>query len=161
MSVKNLKATYIFSIPLHNGLAKNNVFKINKTSFTIYKKQPYQIHITGIKSKKLLEYYRKILEKKYNQCVQNVRIDNLFFTRRQRKNIDMCKLYYHMKSNKKYFPHYNLETFSGMYIQPNNKFYPTIILFRTGIFTLMGGKSFDAINESDLFVCNLTKMFQK
>ena len=66
-----------------------------------------------------------------------------------------------MKTNKKYFAHYNLETFCGMYIQPNNKFYNTIILFRTGTFTLMGGKSLDAVNETDLFVCNLTKMFQK
>ena len=161
MSLKNIKATYIFPIPLHNGLAKNDVFKINNATFTIYKKHPYQIHITGMKSKKLLEYYRKILEKKYSQHVTNVRIDNLFFTRRQRMNIDMCKLYYHMKNSKKYFPHYNLETFCGMYLQPHDKFYPTIVLFTSGTFTLMGGKSFDAISETDMFVCNLTKMFKK
>ena len=161
MSLKNVKATYIFPIPLHNGLSKNNVFKINDATFTIYKSKKYQIHITGIKSTKLLEYYKLVLEDKYNQCIQNVRIDNMFFTRRQRKNIDMCNLFYYMKTNKKYFTQYNLETFCGMFIQPNNKFYPTIILFGTGTFTLMGGKSYDAIKESDLFVCNLTKMFQK
>ena len=66
MSLKNVKATYIFPTPLHDGLSKNNVFKINDATFTIYKSQQYQIHITRIKSINLLKYYKLALEDKYN-----------------------------------------------------------------------------------------------
>jgi TATA-box binding protein (TBP) (component of TFIID and TFIIIB) len=46
-----------------------------------------------------------------------------------------------------------------MCFHPRNKTYPTILLFRTGSYTLMGGKSFDAIKKSESFVKMLVQKF--
>ena len=54
--------------------------------------------------------------------------------------------------DKNYFCNYDIELFAGMYLQSKNKFYPTILLFRTGCYTLMGGKSFKCIYKSEHFL---------
>merc|ERR1712082_286509 len=42
----------------------------------------------------MLQYYRYILEYKYKQQVIEVRIDNMFYSKKDRRNIDLYKLYY-------------------------------------------------------------------
>ena len=44
---------------------------------------------------------------------------------------------------------------------PKPKTYPTILLFRSGSYTLMGGKSLEAIFESERFVKSLIDEFEK
>ena len=48
-----------------------------------------------------------------------------------------------------------------MYLHPSDKVYPTILLFRTGSYTLMGGKSMKVIYESEHFVKDLIQKFEK
>ena len=48
-----------------------------------------------------------------------------------------------------------------MHLLPNNKLYPTIVLFRTGSFTLMGSTDIELIFESESFVESLIKKFDK
>ena len=48
-----------------------------------------------------------------------------------------------------------------MHLLPKDKLYPTIVLFKTGSFTLMGSKNLDFIFESESFVKSLIKMFEK
>ena len=71
----------------------------------------------------------------------------------------MCSLYNDLKENKDYFISYNIEVFPGMYLHPKDKQYPTMIIFRTGSFTIMGGKSLKAIYESELFLNTLIEKY--
>ena len=48
-----------------------------------------------------------------------------------------------------------------MFFHPRNKIYPTILLIRTGSYTLMGGKSVDSIIESESFVKMLLQKYIK
>ena len=48
-----------------------------------------------------------------------------------------------------------------MHLLPNNKLYPTIVLFYTGSFTLMGSTDLECIFESESFVESLIKKFDK
>ena len=67
----------------------------------------------------------------------------------------------YLKDDKNHFFDYNIELLAGMYLQPKDKFYPTILLFRTGSYTLMGGKSFKCNHKSEHFVKDLIKKFER
>ena len=103
MSLKNIKATLIFEQDLKRGGEK---FKINNVSFTIYKYKSDRIHITGVKSIKELEYYKYVMENKYEQKVIQERIDNMFYSKKDDINIDLDKLYYYMQNSDVYFVNY-------------------------------------------------------
>ena len=158
MSLKNIKATLIFEKVLSSD---GGYFKINGVSFIIYKHKLDQIHITGVKSKLMLQYYRYIMEYKYKQQVIEVRIDNMFYSKKDKRNIDLYKLYYYMRKSEMYFVNYNPELFCGMFLEPYNKKKSTIILFRTGSYTFLGAKSMDDIYTSNNFVNGLINMFLK
>jgi len=158
MSLKNIKATLIFEKVLSSD---GGHFKINNVSFAIYKYKRDRIHITGLKSEIMLKYYRYILEYKYKQQVIEVRIDNMFYSKKDRRNIDLYKLYYYMWKSDMYFVNYNPELFCGMILEPYNKKKSTILLFRTGSYTFLGAKSMDDIYTSNNFVNGLINMFLK
>ena len=54
-----------------------------------------------------------------------------------------------------------MNCFQGCILLPNNELYPTVVLFRTGSFTLMGSKDLDCIFESESFVERLIERFDK
>ena len=56
--------------------------------------------MTGLKNFDAIESYRKDLEKRFQQKVEHVRIDNTFFSRKQMKNIDLSRVYHYLKNNK-------------------------------------------------------------
>ena len=142
----------VFTEDLKSG---EKQFKINNVSFTIYKYKCDRIHITGLKSVTMLKYYRNILEYKYRQEVIEVRIDNMFYSKKDNRNIDLKKLYYNLRKNNEYFVNYNPELFCGMFLEPYNKKKSTILLFRTGSYTFLGVKSMSEINDSEKFVNRL------
>ena len=49
------------------------------------------------------------------------------------------------------------EIFTGMFLKPYNREYPTINLFYTGSYQLLGGKSFEKIDESISIIKSLIK----
>ena len=102
-----------------------------------------------------------LVEEIYQQKVISVKIDNIFYSKKDYKNIDMNSLYSYIKENKDYFCNYNIELFAGMYLHPSNKLYPTILVFRTGSYQIMGGKSLKLIYKSEIFVKDLIQMFDK
>ena len=164
MELKNLKASFIFSKDLINKEShsiKKDIFKIDNATFTIYKHTPTLVNVTGIRSLDELKKCIKIIEKKYNQSTIKVRIDNTFFSKKNLKNIDLERVYTHMKKFRGYNVNFNRELFPGMYMIPKPRTYPTILLFTTGSYTLMGGKSLDAIFESEKFVKSLIDKFKK
>lgn len=161
MELKNIKVRFIFENDLVKKTNKQIIWKNEKLSFSIYKDATKFINVTGLKSLQEIEQQKLTMEELFKQKIINVKIDNMFYSKKDKKNLDMYLLYNYLKGNKKYFCNYNIELFAGMYLHPTNKLYPTILLFRTGSYTLMGGKSLKFIYESEYFVKDLIQMFKK
>ena len=161
MKLNNIKVSFVFENNVVPYEKKQYIWKNGKHTFTIYKHNPKLINVTGIKSAIEIEQQKCLMEEKFKQKMVKVRIDNTFFSKKDYKNIDMIALYCIMKENKDYYVNYNIELFAGMYLHPINKLFPTILVFRTGSFTLMGGKCFKAVYESEKFICCLIQKFMK
>ena len=163
MKLKNIKASFIFGedlIEKRNGTEKL-IFKEKNVTFTIYKHTPDLLNVTGVKSLAQLKSCKEEMEKHFEKKIKEERIDNLFFSKKDKKNIDLDQLSIYLQGHKKYFASYTHELFPGMHLLPKDKSFPTIVLFRTGSFTLMGSKNLNAIFESELFVESLIDMFEK
>ena len=101
MELKNLKASFIFKSNVHQDFEKRSyIFMIDNIVFTIYKHSPHLVNMTGLKNFSGIERYRKELEERFQQKVEHVRIDNTFFSRKQKKNIDLSRVYHYLKNNK-------------------------------------------------------------
>ena len=48
-----------------------------------------------------------------------------------------------------------------MYLHPKKEHYPTILFFRTGSYTMMGGKEENILKECEQFVISLIEKFDK
>lgn len=164
--LKNLKCTYFTDEPVYRESlekSKKHNFKINGISITIYGHSPLLLNVTGIKSWSDMKATQMMIEKEYQVKVLQTRVDCVFFSHKGRTNIDMSKIYYHVRDNlkEKYFVDYNIELHPRMCLQPRLFGYPTINLFRTGSYQILGGKSIDKIIESKVFVKNLILKYKK
>ena len=164
--MKNMKCTFFTNEVVYKenmAKSKKHNYKINGKSITIYGHSPLMINITGIKSWSDMKTTKTMIEKEYQVKVLQIRVDNVFLSHKGRKNIDLNKIYYHVRDNlrEKYFVDYNVELYPGMYLKPKLYGYPTIILFRTGSYQIMGGKSVDKIVESKHFVKELISKYRK
>ena len=119
------------------------------------------LNITGIKTKIEIDEQKVAMQKLFHQKVLKVRIDNIFFSQKNFDNLDMSLLYNYMKNNSFFFVDYNIELFAGMYLHPKLSSYPTIVIFRTGSYQIMGGKSFKLSYKTEIFLQKLIKMFRK
>ena len=81
--------------------------------------------------------------------VKKVRIDNTFFSKKNYRNVDLRRVYKFMQKSRKFHVEYNVELFAGMYFKPKQKYYPTILFFRTGSYTMMGGKKMKILKECE------------
>ena len=106
---------------------------------------------------------QKYLEVVYDVKCSNLRVDNIFFSHKDFLNIDMNALYYHLRQYHKdnHVIDYNIELFPGLYMKSKIKGLPTLILFRTGSFTIMGCKSMEILIKYKTFVNNIFKLFTK
>ena len=161
MELKNIKVRFIFEKDVVIKPSTQIIWKNGKSTFSIYKDACKFINVTGLRSLCEIEQQKLVMEELFKQKIISVKIDNIFFSKKDDKNLDMCSLYNYLKGNKDYFCNYNIELFAGMYLHPSNKVYPTILLFRTGSYTLMGGKSMKVIYESEHFVKDLIHKFEK
>ena len=161
MELKNIKVRFIFEKDVVIKPTTQLIWKNEEITFSIYKDATNFINVTRLKNLQQIEQQKLLMEECFKQKIIETKIDNTFFSKKDHKNIDMCSLYNYLKGNKDYFCNYNIELFAGMYLHPSNKIYPTILLFRTGSYTLMGGKSIKAIYESEYFVKNLVHKFKK
>ena len=101
------------------------------------------------------------MEERFDTKIIEYKIDNLFFSKKDNKNIDLDRLCQYLHGHEKYYASDCHEFFPEIHLLPKDKLYPTIVLFRTGSFTLMGSKNLDDIFESESFVKSLIKMFEK
>ena len=162
--LKNLKCTYFTNDKVYKENISNgdrHIIKIEGKTITIYGHSPQMLNVTGIKSWSDMKATKTMIQIEYQVKVLYIRIDCAFFSHKGRTNIDMNKIYYHVRDNQneKYHVDYNIELYPGMYIKRCG--YPTINLFRTGSYQIMGGKSIEKIIESKRFVKNLISKYRK
>ena len=160
MSIKNIKASFLLEDKIDTP-SKKCIFKRDNVVFTIYPRVGNLVNVTGIKRFEQLEIAKKIIESKLKRKVEKVRIDNIFFSKKNYENVDMVKVYKFMQNNPLFHVDYNIELFAGMYLKPKMSEYPTILFFRTGSYTMMGAKKKDILIECQIFVNNLILMFNK
>ena len=156
--LKKLKCTYFINETVYKeNIPKGNrhIIKMGGKCMTIYGHSQSMLNVTGIKS--------LMIEKEFQVKVLQIRLDCVFFSHKGRTNIDMSKIYYHVRDNlkEKYIVDYNVELYPGMYLKPKLTGYPTINLFRTGSYQIMGGKSVEKIMESKHFVKLLISKYRK
>ena len=161
MKIKNIKVRFIFEKDVIVKPKKQIIWRDGKSTFSIYKDSRKFINVTGIKSLQEIKQQKLSMEKLFKQDIISVKIDNIFYSKKDNKNIDMHLLYNYLKGRKDFFCSYNIELFAGMYLHPSNRNYPTILLFRTGSYTFMGGKSMKLILESEKFVQDIIGRFEK
>jgi len=161
MKLNNIKASFIFKKSIIQNKNKQVIWKNGNFTFTIYKRSQQLVNVTGLKTIEEVEQQKKLIEELFQQKVLKVRIDNTFFSKKDYKNIDMCALYNDLKGKKDYFVDYNIEVFAGMYLHPKDREYPTMIIFRTGSYIMMGGKSLKIVFESELFLKRLILKYLK
>ena len=130
---------------------------------TIYGHSPLLLNVTGSKSMQEVNRTQKFIETAFNVQCKNLKIDNIFFSYKDYKNIDMTELYYHVrdKFKEKFVIDYNVELFPGLYMKTKCKGEPTLILFRTGSYTIMGCKSINQVKDYRMFIINLLNHFVK
>ena len=162
MKLCNLKASFIFKKPVETTKKeKNFIIRHAPFTFTIYHHAPYLVNVTGVKSLDQLTLAKEIIEGKLQQQVVNVRVDNTFFAQKNFANVDLKQVYAFMKNSDKFYVEYNTELFAGMYFHSKKDNYPTILFFRTGSYTMMGGRGEDILKECELLVISLIKKFGK
>ena len=162
MKLCNLKASFIFKKPVETTkIKKNFIIRHAPFTFTIYHHAPYLVNVTGVKSLDQLTLAQEIIEGKLQQQVDHVRIDNTFYAQKNFANIDLKQVYAFMKNSDTFFVEYHIELFAGMYFHPKKEHYPTILFFRTGSYTMMGGRGEDILKECELLVISLIKKFDK
>ena len=140
---------------------KNVTFKQDTFTFNIYRHSPYLVNVTGVKTFERLKLARQIVEEKLQQQVLKVRIDNTFYSQKNYRNVDLIKVYEFMQHHDTFRVDYNVELFAGMYFHPKKVNYPTILFFRTGSYTMMGGKQWKILKDCERFVKTLIEMFDK
>ena len=160
MKLRNIKASFILEEKFTtNQRAINYIFKHLGFTFTIYNHSLYLVIVTGIKSLDHLKLAREIIELEIKINVKKVRIDNTFFSKKNYRNVDLRRVYKFMQKSRKFHVEYNVELFAGMYLKPKQKYYPTILFFRTGSFTMMGGKKMKILKECETFVNEIIETF--
>ena len=166
MKVNNIKCSVHSSKSIFEGkLHKNKKYttSFGNATLIVYGHSPLLINITGLKSMKEIHTIQKYLEVVYNVKCSDVKVDNIFYSHKDCCNIDMNALYYHLRQHHtdKYVIDYNIELFPGLYMKSKIKGLPTLILFRTGSYTIMGCKSIEMLIKYKTFVCNTLKSFYK
>ena len=166
MKVNNIKCSLHSSKSIFEGkLHKNKKYttSFGNATLIVYGHSPLLINITGLKAMKEIQILKKYLEVVYNVKCSDVKVDNIFYSHKDCCNIDMNALYYHLRQHHKdnYVIDYNIELFPGLYMKSKTKGLPTLILFRTGSYTIMGCKSIEMLIKYKTFVCNTLKSFYK
>ena len=78
---------------------------------TVYYHSPLLINVTGSKSMQEVKRTKNFIETAFNVQCKNLKIDNIFYSYKDHKNIDMSALYYHVsdKFKEKFVIDYNVE----------------------------------------------------
>ena len=119
MKLCNLKASFIFKKPIQTSKKVHNfIIRHAPFTFTIYHHSPCLVNVTGVKSWDQLTLAQETIEGKLQQQVDNVRIDNTFYSQKNFANVDLRQVYDFMKKSDTFNVEYHIELFAGMYFHP-------------------------------------------
>ena len=101
MKLKNIKASFIFNQNLIEGKSGTEkfIFKEENVTYTIYKHTPHLLNVTGVKSIAQLMNCRGNMEERFNKKIIQERVDNLFFSKKDNRNLDMDQLHQYLEGN--------------------------------------------------------------
>ena len=84
MKLCNLKASFIFKQPVKtNKKVLNFIIRHAPFTFTIYHHAPCLVNVTGVKSLDQLTLAQETIERKLQQQVDKIRIDNTFYSQKK------------------------------------------------------------------------------
>lgn len=168
LTCKNLKVTFICKYDIDIKLAqqecivsKHRISVIIRQQtlgcvFTIYNHSLRTLHCTGIKHiqviPKIIAFIKYVLQNKaLTSC-----IDNSMFTCKQRIHISLKEVIAKVKKyhNNIYYCTHSTEVFPALFIKPvlKNTGLPSVILFHTSSYVLIGGKSIEKVKRANTFV---------
>lgn len=135
------------------------ILKRLKTTVTIYKHSKNTLHVTGIRSGHQWKEFVKYILIKLKQCAIEYKVDNSMFSCKMKDNVNLKKIVETLSSQSPYFCVYTSSIFPALFLKPKKDFkeksFPTILIFRTGSFILLGGKEISTIREVAYFVKSL------
>ena len=144
-------------------VSEKYIIPFGNVKITVYWHSPLLINVTGSKSMQEVKHIQSRIETAFNVHCKNLKVDNIFYSHKDYINIDMSALYYYAreKFKEKFVIDYNIELFPGLYMKSRCKTVPTLILFRTGSYTIIGCKSIDQVKDYRMFIINLLNHFMK
>ena len=166
MKVNNIKYSMISNKTICERklmVSEKYIIPFGNVKITVYWHSPLLINVTGSKSMQEVKGTKNFIETAFNVQCENLKIENIFYSFKDHKNIDMSALYYHVsdKFKEKFVIDYNVELFPGLYMKTKCKGEPTLILFHTGSYTIMGCKSINQVKDYRMFIINLLNHFVK
>ena len=117
MKLSNIKVSFFFQYDLIDNIESKVMWKYRSFSYTIYQHTKKLLNITGAKSKADIQQQKISMEKMFHQKVLKVRIDNVFFSQKHYKNLDMCALYEYLRMNQNFFIDYNIERINPKFFE--------------------------------------------
>ena len=122
---------------------------------------PHLVNITGVGSRKEIDDAIQILQKENDNTCIGVKIDSCMFSHKDNEIIKLEDIAVFLNSiTNLYYVDFHPELFTGCYLKPYDRSYPTINIFYTSSFQLIGGKSFKKIKESMCIARRLIKLCQ-
>ena len=150
MKLRNIKAHF----NLDNEVDFNSLRKIFRgcdATFTIHRHHRNVIHVTGVKSNSHLKLCTQYIENMFDVKIKEMTIDNQFFSHKDNKVLDLAKVFENIKQSKDHIVIYEPELSAAIIIKNKNRVHPTILLFRTGSFTFLGGKM-ENVKATHIFI---------
>ena len=159
MLLKNIKASFwVEKKPNLNKIecvTKHSLYlyRLHGLVFTIYKHKQDRINVTGIDSIKQLRMCSSLIKLKFDTSVYRFKIDSMMFSEKNQLKIDIVGVIQFL--NKKYKnifrTSFTNELFPALFIKPTAIFKkegpPTIILFSSGSFVLIGAKNMKIVKK--------------
>ena len=148
-----------------DGLKRSETysFKLDSVTVFIFGHTPHHLNVTGLKCLEEVQSTREKIESSFEVKCTDIRVDNIFISHKDTKNLEMSKVYDYVRLMyyTLYLVDYNIEIFPGMFLKPKCKGWPTMILFRTGSFQILGGKDMHSILEAQSIVQHIISKFIK
>ena len=151
MKLCNIKVSATFKEPFHvkQKINKKVKQKVKNYTFIRYMHSPHLVNITGVRSRKEIDDAIQTLEKDNGNICTGVNIDSCMFSHKDNQTIKLGDITEFLSSvTNLYYVDYQPELFTGCFLKPYDRSYPTINVFHTSSFQLIGGKSFKKIKES-------------
>ena len=164
MKVANLKISIFFNVEIiqQKKTTHKHIFREGNWVITIYQHSPKLVNATGLKSVSDITKVIHFLEERFGVNHVSYRIDSSMISHKDNKLIQMSDINTCLESiSDEYTVDYEPEIFNAAFLKPKSREFPTINLFYTGSYQLLGGRNFSKIKQSLSMVKLLIKRCEK